>query len=106
MQNKRLEANVKITDDFFERISFKCDKCGTEAELITPEHDEWLSFCASNNRNPEELQFAFSKQGCPTDCDGVLVLEERGTLTALKLEETTPQVTNPTYTIRSENYAV
>ena len=97
----KLEANVKVGEDFFEKILFRCDKCGSEAELMTPEHDEWLSFCAQNGRDPNELQFAFRKQGCPTDCDGVLILEERGTLKALQLVETTPQVTNPTYTLRS-----
>lgn len=84
---KKFEANVKIGEDFFERISFKCDKCGSEAELMTPEHYEWASFCKENGRDPNELQFAFRKQGCPAACDGVLVLEERGTLKPIELIE-------------------
>lgn len=101
--NKPLESAVKITEDFFEKIQFTCDKCGSIAELMTPEHTEWLSFCAENGRNPEELQFAFRKKGCETACDGILVLEERGTLQAIEFkgEEEKPTLSNPmNYTVK------
>ena len=71
------ELLVKIQSDFKDRVGFSCSDCGKEAEYLDKTHPDWHDFCRSQNRNPNESEFAFRKVCSDDVCKGTLQIIEK-----------------------------
>lgn len=80
------ELLVKIQSDFKDKIGFNCSDCGKEAEYLDKAHPDWYDFCKSQNRNPNESEFAFRKT-CGDDCKGTLQIIEKTSFNSFLLNE-------------------
>lgn len=80
MKQMKPEILVKLKEQDLDKLIFLCDECGTHASYIDAgDGEEFIQFCKENNRNPNELLFAFKKEcDCPPPAS--LVMQERATL--------------------------
>jgi hypothetical protein len=94
---REISANVKIDKDFLNKVGFTCDVCGKSAEYLDDKHEDWYDFCEQQNRDPQQMMFAFRKT-CGNECTGELKLIEKTTFDSFIPQPQNPHLTNTPFT--------
>ena len=96
------ELLVKIQSDFKDKIGFNCIDCGKEAEYLDKTHPDWYDFCKSQNRNPNESEFAFRKT-CGDDCKGTLQIIEKTSFNSSPFHNTLSYEPSPKFNFGNDD---